>query len=105
MGLGRRAAELHVRRSARLTVVLVMIGPDRPVTPRPPRRPQVTRRPWGDTAVTDRTGPSLSWSTSPQAVTDQVRAGRWPGALAVIPDDRRDELLMFLTLTEAPGAS
>ncbi|MCZ2846874.1 hypothetical protein [Modestobacter sp. VKM Ac-2978] len=55
--------------------------------------------------MTDRTGPSLSWSTSPQAVTDQVRAGRWPGALAVIPDDRRDELLMFLTLTEAPGAS
>ncbi|MCZ2817640.1 GNAT family N-acetyltransferase [Modestobacter sp. VKM Ac-2984] len=31
--------------------------------------------------------------------------GRWPGALAVTPEDRRDELLMSLTLTEAPGAS
>ncbi|MCZ2810602.1 hypothetical protein O2W15_04070 [Modestobacter sp. VKM Ac-2979] len=55
--------------------------------------------------MTDRTGPSLSGPTSPRAVTDQVRAGRWPGALQVTPDDRRDELLMSLTLTEAPGAS
>ncbi|MCZ2803988.1 GNAT family N-acetyltransferase [Modestobacter sp. VKM Ac-2983] len=31
--------------------------------------------------------------------------GRWPGALAVAPDDRRDELLMSLTLTETHGAS
>nr|WP_243850306.1 GNAT family N-acetyltransferase [Modestobacter marinus] len=31
--------------------------------------------------------------------------GRWPGALQVTPEDRRDELLMSLTLTEVPAAS
>ncbi|MCZ2818987.1 hypothetical protein O2V63_01415 [Modestobacter sp. VKM Ac-2977] len=84
--------------------------------------------------MTDRTGLSPSWLTSPQTVAEQLRAelaarwrevanaggaghdescagsgwqvvGRWPSALQITPEDRRDELLMSLTLTAAPGAS
>ncbi|MGY5883769.1 N-acetyltransferase family protein [Modestobacter lacusdianchii] len=31
--------------------------------------------------------------------------GRWPGALQITPDDRRDEVLMTLSLTHPPAAS